>query len=688
MYTSLRFGFTASEHQRYARRCGFAVSRCQFRRGCGNAVHPVKVIVHQIVRYRGDEPAVHHTRKSLMMRRRRELGRAGAVVVQRERQAQAHRILAAACETIIVVGKRTVFIAHDDSENKTPYYRSKIALNQLHGKPESEKKVRILTVRLTDSQIRISVCTSLRAFGARAEKLTIQTIFLLIASAICVYAASDILVPAVVPPPAYPNVWAVLIGVDDYRDPGIPDLSYAGRDARTMLGALGNAYSGATVLSAELSPAGENDTGSSATTVTPAAPSASANDSDDNTLAYNRSHSLVLAKGGDGAPTAANVRFALQTWLPARAKRGDLAVVFLSGHGVPLKDDSSPDGVRRYFITSDANANKLATTALSMDEIAKYVACLPCEHVVTFIDACFSGSKSGKGLAGTTARGDRFWRNLASATGKVVITACAYNEQSVEVAELESGLFTYYVAEGFTGFADENRDGILSIAELYQYIRSHVQIHASRLGVRQSPQAAAVSQTVSDYAILTTREFEDKLMAREEAETEAEPDEGYGGYPGNATGGTTGIVSADSPSPPPPPSALSPEPSAVSVLNGVLDISLDYELSYAHIERVEPPTGDDKKTDSDDEEVAQTVTADYGANPLPLCIELPDGEYRITIGALGRLEKVLAITVTNGEAVSIADVTLEIDPEYKPSAPDDDLADKLDIVEVFKEKEN
>ncbi len=484
------------------------------------------------------------------------------------------------------------------------------------------------------------------------------------------------LVPTVVPPPTFANVWAVLIGVDDYNDPGIPDLEFAGRDARAMLGALENAYIGATTRSAALSPI--EDSAGIAPTETRAPGSTTAVISDSNDiLKYDRTHALVLARGGDGAPTAANVRYALQTWLPARAKRGDLALVFLSGHGIPLKDDSSPDGVKRYFITSDVNANKIASTALGMDEIAKYVACLPSEHVVTFIDSCFSGSPDGKGLAGSVARGDRFWRSLSSATGKMVITACAFNEQSVEVSSLESGLFTYYVAEGLTGFADDNRDGILSIAELYQYIRIHVRAHASRLGVRQSPQAAAVSQSIYDYALLTTREYDDKKSARDEAE--AKPFDDLTGINGHASSGARPGTSAI---PPPPPL---PSPFAANTVYGTLNIALDYDLSYARIESL--TSSFVSNLTGEEETETESTSLDYGANPLPLTMPLPAGDYRITIGALGRLEKLLAITIRSNETVTIENTTLEIDSDYAPSAPDNDLADKLDITDLFTSRE-
>ena len=342
-----------------------------------------------------------------------------------------------------------------------------------------------------------------RPFAALAAVLTFTF-------TLAISAYSDVLSPRVVPPPAFPNVWAVLVGVDDYKDATLPDLRFAGRDARAMLAALENAYS-----------AGAGARG---------APR------------FARGNALLLARGGDGAPTAANLRYAIETWLPSNAKRGDLAILFVSGHGVALKDDSVPDGVKRYFVTSDADHDRIPQTTVGFDEIAYDIACLNCEHVLTLVDSCFSGSPSGKGLRGASARGDSFWRDLTGATGKIVLTASAHNEMSVEVGELESGLFTYYVTEGMAGFADASRDGIMSVAELYQYVRMQVVSHAAKYGVKQTPQAVAVANAVADYALLLTREYGKERGARDEDDGMGYADGVAGEQPSTASPGATGLL--------------------------------------------------------------------------------------------------------------------------------------------------
>lgn len=63
---------------------------------------------------------------------------------------------------------------------------------------------------------------------------------------------------------------------------------------------------------------------------------------------------------------------------------------------------------------------------------------------------------------------------LAGGRGKVIITASAANEVSVEKDELQHGVFTYYLLEGLRGAADTDRDGTVTVDEAYRYVSEKV----------------------------------------------------------------------------------------------------------------------------------------------------------------------------------------------------------------------
>ena len=53
--------------------------------------------------------------------------------------------------------------------------------------------------------------------------------------------------------------------------------------------------------------------------------------------------------------------------------------------------------------------------------------------------------------------------------------------------ELGHGLFTHYLVQGLRGAADLDRDGIVSLQELYQYLEEQVSQKSRAIGGNQHP---------------------------------------------------------------------------------------------------------------------------------------------------------------------------------------------------------
>ncbi len=53
--------------------------------------------------------------------------------------------------------------------------------------------------------------------------------------------------------------------------------------------------------------------------------------------------------------------------------------------------------------------------------------------------------------------------------------------------ELGHGIFTYFLTEGLRGAADLNRDGIVSLDELYAYVEQQVSRKSRAVGGNQHP---------------------------------------------------------------------------------------------------------------------------------------------------------------------------------------------------------
>jgi uncharacterized caspase-like protein len=83
---------------------------------------------------------------------------------------------------------------------------------------------------------------------------------------------------------------------------------------------------------------------------------------------------------------------------------------------------------------------------------------------------------------------DLFLDRLTRSKGRVIITAARSSEVSIELPDLGHGVFTYYLTEGLKGAGDLNRDGIVSLQELYEYVQQQVVQKSRAVGGNQHPQ--------------------------------------------------------------------------------------------------------------------------------------------------------------------------------------------------------
>ncbi|PYO56332.1 MAG: peptidase, partial [Candidatus Rokuibacteriota bacterium] len=113
------------------------------------------------------------------------------------------------------------------------------------------------------------------------------------------------------------------------------------------------------------------------------------------------------------------------------------------------------------------------------------------EQLVVFLDACYSGAAGGRTFASKRTRAVRvdevFLDRLTRSKGRAIITASRASEVSIELPELSHGLFTHYLVQGLRGAADLDRDGIVSLQEVYQYLEQQVSQKSRAVGGNQHP---------------------------------------------------------------------------------------------------------------------------------------------------------------------------------------------------------
>jgi len=256
------------------------------------------------------------------------------------------------------------------------------------------------------------------------------------------------------PPPAAASAherWAVVIGVGAYESSAIPRLKYTVSDAEAIYQTL-------------VGPAG-----------------------------FKKDHVLLLTDRSERKPTLRNVKWALGTFLGRSAKKDDTVLIFFAGHGAPEVDTRGleRDGLAKYLIPSDADPDDLYSTALPMDELQTIFARIESERVVAFLDACYSGAAGGRTFAAKRTRAgtvdDLFLERLTRSKGRAIATASRPTEVSIELPELGHGIFTHYLVQGLKGAADSNRDGIVTLQELYEYLEQQVTTKSRAVGGNQHP---------------------------------------------------------------------------------------------------------------------------------------------------------------------------------------------------------
>jgi hypothetical protein len=228
------------------------------------------------------------------------------------------------------------------------------------------------------------------------------------------------------------NVWAAVVGINDY--PHLPKLKYAVNDARAFQQFL---------IEKNRVPA-ENIT-----------------------LLLNEKASLK------------NLRSALGTRLKNAAGQNDMVIIFFAGHGATERDATSADGdgLEKYLLPWETDPFDLYSTAMPMREIAHIFGRIRSDRLIFIADSCYSGASGGRTISVTGTRAnitDGFLERLSGGRGKVILTASAANEVSIEKDELQHGVFTYYLLEGLRGAADTDRDGIVTVDEAYRYVSEKV----------------------------------------------------------------------------------------------------------------------------------------------------------------------------------------------------------------------
>jgi len=259
--------------------------------------------------------------------------------------------------------------------------------------------------------------------------------------------------------------YAVLIGINNYKDSKIPKLTGAAADARSIAKTLVD-YDGFKRQNVHLLVSdGKPSTGSD-----------------------------------DSLPTKDNISVQLQ-WLVSVVKKGDTVLFFYAGHGIQYNNQS-------WLLPFNSNVRGpivLENTSLSADQIQRQLNELPNCLLVTAYDMCRKTENiHKKGTSRGIELGLRFGQlqersstpkgspssNRRAIGGTISIFACQPGQFSWESRTLGRGFFSRGLEAALTNAADSK--GVLTVERLVEYLHDRVMSESDAFGLSEVQEPDAI----------------------------------------------------------------------------------------------------------------------------------------------------------------------------------------------------
>ncbi|MFK8183956.1 MAG: caspase family protein [Phormidesmis sp.] len=232
-----------------------------------------------------------------------------------------------------------------------------------------------------------------------------------------------------------PKLWLLLVGVNQYQDPHLPDLQYSAIDCQGLSEAISEA-----------------------------------------TVAFSHKQTQIHHDNTTNQPTLATVEASLAQMV-SQAQSQDTILFYFSGHG--FQEAKHQQAV---LCLADTQKDSLLETGLGLQKLLDALSQCAARQQLVWLDACHSGKMTLRGTSGTSNNSSTVTlenptsqlvsvlrQQAARSSGFYALLSCDQNQQSWEFPELGHGVFTYYLMQGLRGEAT-NAQGAISADSLYRYV--------------------------------------------------------------------------------------------------------------------------------------------------------------------------------------------------------------------------
>ena len=148
------------------------------------------------------------------------------------------------------------------------------------------------------------------------------------------------------------------------------------------------------------------------------------------------------------------------------ANRDDQILIYYSGHGKP---DTAG---QLHLATSDTEVGALETSSIPVGTLRRLIDNYACNKVALILDCCFGGAV-GKDFLKSGV--DDHLKQTFHGRGIYILTASTATQTAREKEGDDYSLFTKHILQGIRqGEADHDDDGLISLDDLYEYVKTRV----------------------------------------------------------------------------------------------------------------------------------------------------------------------------------------------------------------------
>lgn len=247
--------------------------------------------------------------------------------------------------------------------------------------------------------------------------------------------------------------YAIVIGINNYKDTAISQLSKARNDAKLVGKILKDEgqFDQVFVMTDDIDPRADKD---------------------------------------NLYPTKLNIEEKLDSVLRF-SNPEDLIVFFFSGHGI---SDPEENG---YLVSVDTVTDKQFNTSVKVNEIVSRFQAKKIKKSLLVLDACRDVLYASK----SNSRNSILEKDFSEAEVAATFYSTKAGYYSFEDDETDYGVFTKYLVMGMEGKADVNEDGIVAFSELEQFVQKGVKEWSTKKNKQQKPFTRLHGEKTGDLAI-------------------------------------------------------------------------------------------------------------------------------------------------------------------------------------------